>query len=227
MELLKLNVKKRLPEDGVSVKELRRNNIIPAVMYGPGNDAVSLSVEKGEIDKLIKNGGIFKAVINVIIDSDEEKIKVVMIKEIQTQPLSRDILHIDFYEVNLENKIRVKIPVEVTGKSVGVEIGGMLQIIRRELEIMCLPMNIPESVILDVTDLDIGDSIHVNDISLPEEVEVIADVNFTLITVLISKEEEEEVEGEEVEEGEEGAEDDAESEEGASEEQKKKKDASD
>ena len=221
MELLKLNLKKRLPEDGVSVKELRRDNIIPAVMYGLGTSNISLSVKKSELEKLIKKGGIFKTVINVIIDGDEEKAKVVMIKEIQTQPLSRDILHIDLYEVNLKNKIRVKIPVKITGKSVGVEMGGMLQIIRRELEVMCLPMNIPESVILDVTDLDIGNSIHINDISLPEGVEAVADVNFTIITVLISKEEEE-VEDEEEVEGEEGEESDAESENEVGEEQKKK-----
>ncbi len=220
MELLKLNVKKRLPEDGVSVKELRRDNIIPAVMYGSGTSSVSLSLKKSDLEKLIKKGGIFKAVINVIFDGDEEKAKVVMIKEIQTQPLSRDILHIDLYEVNLENKIRVKIPVKITGHSIGVEMGGMLQIIRRELEVMCLPMNIPESVIIDVTDLNIGGSIHVNDISLPEDVEAVADVNFTIITVLISKEEEE-VEDEESE-SEEGVEGDAESESDVAEEQKKK-----
>jgi large subunit ribosomal protein L25 len=88
--------------------------------------------------------------------------------------------------------------VVVTGKSVGVEMGGMLQIIRRELEVLSLPDRIPENITIDITDLDIGDSFHVQDLQLEENVEVPAEVNFTILTILTPKAEEEE----EVEEGE-------------------------
>jgi large subunit ribosomal protein L25 len=104
------------------------------------------------------------------------------------------------------------VPVVTTGKSLGVEMGGMLQIIRRELEVLCLPNQVPENITIDVSDLEIGDSLHVEDLLLEEDVEVPADVNFTILTVLSPKaeEEEEEVEGEEeegvAEEGAEGAE---------------------
>ena len=86
-----------------------------------------------------------------------------------------------------------------TGKSVGVEMGGMLQIIRRELEVFCLPGQVPENITIDVTDLDIGDSFHVQDLPLEGDLEMPADVNFTILTILATKAEEEEVEGEEEE----------------------------
>ncbi len=102
------------------------------------------------------------------------------------------------------------VPVIATGQSVGVENGGMLNIVRRELELFCLPGDIPDSIEIDITDLDIGDSIHIEDIPLGENIEISADVNFTVVTVMSPKAEEEVVEEEEAEleagEGEEGGE---------------------
>ena len=134
-----------------------------------------------------------------------------MIKELQTTPVSRDFLHIDFYEVAMDRKIRVNVSVVPIGHAIGVEEGGILQVVRRELEVLCLPTNIPEAFEIDITALNIGDSIHVGDIPHDEDVEILADVNFTVITVSSPKVEEVE-EPEEAEEGEE-----AEAEEGAEE----------
>ncbi|MDL1964377.1 MAG: 50S ribosomal protein L25, partial [Deltaproteobacteria bacterium] len=125
-----------------------------------------------------------------------------MIKELQIHPVSRDYLHVDFYGISMDRKISVKVPVVAKGKSQGVELGGILQIIRRELEIFCLPGEIPDAIELDVTDLDIGDSIHVKEIPLQGDIEIPADVDFTVITILAPKAEVEE----EAEEGEEEAE---------------------
>ena len=132
-----------------------------------------------------------------------------MIKELQTTPVSRDYLHIDFYEVAMDRKIRVNVPVIPLGNAKGVEEGGILQVVRRDLEVLCLPTNIPEAFEIDISDLEIGDSIHVEDIPHDEDVEIPTEVNFTVITVSSPKieevEEPEELEeGEEVE-GEEGA----------------------
>jgi large subunit ribosomal protein L25 len=85
----------------------------------------------------------------------------VMIKEMQKHPVSQQLLHLDLYEVTMDHKLKVMVPVVTTGKSVGVEMGGMLQIIRRELEVLSLPDQIPENITVDITDLDIGDSFHV------------------------------------------------------------------
>ena len=136
-----------------------------------------------------------------------------MVKELQRHPVTLDFLHVDFYEVDMKRKIKVSVSVIPTGKSVGVERGGLLQIIRRELEVLCLPGKIPESIEIDVTDLDIGDSVHVEEISADKDVEIPADVNFTVLTVITPKTEEEEIEEEEEDALEEGAEEaDAESE---------------
>jgi large subunit ribosomal protein L25 len=113
----------------------------------------------------------------------------------------------------MNTKIKIKVPVITKGKSKGVELGGMLQIIRHELEILCLPSEIPESIEIDITDLDVGDSVHVENIVLKDNVEIQSDVNFTILTIVSPKAVEEEVveEGEEEAEGaEEGAEEVAE-----------------
>jgi large subunit ribosomal protein L25 len=129
-----------------------------------------------------------------------------MVKELQTHPVSRDFLHVDFYEIAMDRKIRVKVPIVTTGMAKGVELGGVLQIIRREIEVLCLPFEVPESFEIDVADLDIGDSIHVRDISQEGEIEFLEDENFTVVTLLIPKiEEEEEPAEEEEEEAEEAA----------------------
>jgi large subunit ribosomal protein L25 len=122
-----------------------------------------------------------------------------MIREFQTHPVSGNFIHIDFYEIDMKRQIKVMVPVVITGQSVGVEVGGMLNIVRREVELLCLPGDIPEAIDIDITALDIGDSIHIEDIPLGENVEISTDVNFTVVTVLSPKVEEEVVEEEEAE----------------------------
>jgi len=127
-----------------------------------------------------------------------------MVKELQTHPVSGNFIHIDFYEIDMKRQINVMVPVITKGHPVGVENGGMLNIVRRELELLCLPGDIPEAIEIDVTDLDIGDSIHMEDIQLGENIELSEDANYTVVTVLSPKLEEEvsEEEDAELEDGE-------------------------
>ncbi|MBU2622226.1 MAG: 50S ribosomal protein L25, partial [Proteobacteria bacterium] len=117
-------------------------------------------------------------------------------------PVSRKYLHIDFYEIAMDRKIKVKVPVVTRGIAKGIDLGGMLQVVRRDIDVLCLPVGIPKAIEIDITELDIGDSIHVRDILLPEGVEIPADVNYTVVTVLVTKAEEKvaEEEGEVAEE---------------------------
>ena len=184
---------------------LRREDKIPAVLYGPKTEPVKLSIDKLDLEPIFKAGAVTQKLLNLQIEGTDTGHKV-MIKEMQRHPVSHNLLHMDFYKVSMDQKIKVMVPVLTTGKSIGVEMGGMIQIIRRELEVLCLPDQIPESITIDVTDLDIGDSFHVEDLQLDEDVEIPAEVNFTILTVLTTKVEEEEVEEEEELEGEEGAE---------------------
>ena len=177
------------------------------MLYGPKTEPILLSVEVRDIEQLLKTGNVGQILLNLIIQNGQETTRPAMIKELQAHPVSGQFLHVDFYEIDLTRKIRVGVPVVATGKSVGVEVGGLLQIVRHELEVLCLPTQIPESIEVDVTNLEIGDSIHVEEIELEGDVEIPADINFTIITCLAPKveaepeEEEEELE-EEAEEAE-------------------------
>jgi large subunit ribosomal protein L25 len=195
-------------------RSLRSEGKTPAVLYGPKTDSVLLSIDTKDFEQILKEASVGSVLLNLQIQNGKTSIRSAMIKELQTHPVTGKFLHVDFYEVDMQKKITAKVPVVAKGKSVGVEVGGLVQYVRRELEVLCLPTAIPEAIEVDITDLNIGDSIHVEDISLSGDVEIPADVNFTVVTVLAPKveeviEEEELAEGEELEEGEEAAEEDA------------------
>lgn len=199
MNNIELKVETRTTTGNSPARALRRAGRIPAVLYGSGSEPVMLSVDTMEMETIIKEGSVGRSIFNLAVDGGK-KIRASMIKELQTHPVTRDILHIDFYEVNMDRKVKVMVPVTANGKSVGVEMGGMLQIIRRELEVLCLPNAIPQEIAIDITDLDIGDSVHVEDIALEGDVEIAHEVNFTVLTILSAKKAEAEAAEEEAEE---------------------------
>ena len=190
MKVIELNAAVRTTVGNGPARALRRDGRIPAVLYGPGTQPVMLSVQMNALEKALKHGKFGQAIFNLAMDSANESTKTVMIKELQSHPLTGNYLHADFYEVDMNRKITVSIPVIPTGKAKGVEDGGVLQIIRRELDVICLPMQIPQSIEIDISDLDIGDSVHVKDIPAREGVEIAFDVNFTVITVVAPKSDE-------------------------------------
>jgi large subunit ribosomal protein L25 len=178
--------------------------MIPGILYGAKTDPIMLSVSTLEMEAIVKQGNIGQLLLNLSIENEQIPSKSAMIKELQRHPITRKCLHVDLYEVAMDKKIRVSIPVATAGKSKGVELGGMLQIIRREVDVLCFPNQIPEALTIDITDLNVGDSIHVEDIPLPKGIEIPADVNFTVVTVLSQKAESEisEEDGAEVDSGE-------------------------
>lgn len=209
METVALNVRSR-EETGKGVaRSLRRQAQLPAVFYGRGIQPVPLAVKAGEVDKLISSA----AGENVLIDLNIERggstqSHRVMIKEIQVDPVKQTILHVDFYAISMDEKISLEVPVTLTGEAVGVSEGGILQQVRRSIEINCLPDRIPEALEIDVSNLAIGDSLHVSDLEVPEGVEVLAEERLTVASVvppakeeeIIAEIPEEEEEREEVEE---------------------------
>ena len=203
MDLIELKTKIRTTTGNGPARRLRMSGQIPAVLYGQKTEPVLLSVNKGDLEQVFKKGGIGQVILNLVIQkNDETTTRPAMIKELQSHPLSRNFIHIDFYEIKMDQKITAKIPVVTTGMAKGVELGGMLQIIRRELEVECLPLAVPESIEIDISDLDIGDSIHVGQIRVEGEIEFLEDDNYTVVTILSPKMEEEPEEEEEAEEGE-------------------------
>lgn len=200
METVALKAHLRDERGKNAARSLRRTGYIPAVLYGRTTPSTSVSVERRALDAILREG-----TGNVFIDLNIEeeagaKPHTVMIKDMEIHPTYRDVLHADFYELDMSRKIRVDVPVVAEGTPAGVEDGGILQIIRRELEVWCLPNKIPEEIVIDVSHLGIGDSIHIEEVPADEGVEYPHEVDFTVIAVAspaMEPAEEEEVEGEE------------------------------
>ena len=201
MELIELKTNIRTTVGNGPARRLRQAGQVPAVFYGPKTESVLLSVNKNDLNLIFKKGRISQIILNLVIQNNGETYtRPAMIKELQVHPVSRNYLHIDFYEIDMDRKVTVRVPVVTTGQSVGIERGGILQIIRRELEVQCLPFEVPKAIEIDITDLDMGDSIHVEDIFLDGEVEFFSEANLTVLTMLSPKVEEEPEEEEEAEE---------------------------
>ena len=211
MERVELQTTVRKSTGNSPARSLRRAGQIPAVLYGPKMETVLLSVKTKDLEQVFRRANAFQVILNLVIQNGKKMTKAAMVKELQTHPVSGNFIHIDFYEIDMKRQINVMVPIITKGQAVGVENGGMLNIVRRELELLCLPGDIPETIEIDITNLDIGYSIHIEDISLGENVEVSADANFTVVTVLSPTVEEEEVVEEE--EGELEADEEAEGEE--------------
>lgn len=202
METFQLEASQRKSTGKGQARALRRQGLIPAVLYGPKTESMLLTISDFDLGKIHKESGGDHAILNLVIKNGGMQNRTAIIKDMQTAPVTRQCLHVDFYEISLDEEITLKVPVELTGKSKGVERGGFLQLVRHGLEISCLPADIPDKIEVDVSDLDIGDSVHVEDISLGEKLTLQFDSNFTVVTV-VAPVVEEEVPEEELEEGEE------------------------
>ncbi len=167
---------------------LRREGKIPAIYYGKDQESVLLALNPNHLEKAVAS----KAGMNVLLS-----LKVAgkgdynaLIKDYQGDAITRAFKHVDFLHVDLNKKIKVNVPVHVTGSAIGVKEGGILQQTTRELEIWCSPTNIPQEITLDVTELKLGHNSHLHDLKLPEGVEVAVHLDVPIVSILIPREEE-------------------------------------
>jgi large subunit ribosomal protein L25 len=164
-------------------RKLRVAGKIPAVVYGKGRAAQSVTLDPKALETLLHKSG---AGLNTLIDlSVGGRTDTVLVKELQRHPVYGEYLHVDFFQVDLTQKITVSIPIHFIGKAKGVEFGGILDHPLRELEVECLPRAIPEFVEVDVSALEIGQSIHVSDLRLPEGVDVKTDPTLPVASVVL------------------------------------------
>lgn len=183
MELIELNAKTRETKGKGAARKLRDSKAIPAIVYGPKTEPMMLSLDMVEFVKIVRDHGNTGLFFNLKIEGGIEK--AVMLKAMQMDAFSLNYLHVDLHEVDMDQTVSVTIPVETSGVCPGVKTGGgMIQVIRRELDIICKPSDMPESIVLDISELNIGDSIHVEDIDLGGAVEIPYEVNFTVITIV-------------------------------------------
>ena len=183
METLEIRAAAREKKRKRDAKRLLRNGRIPGILYGPKTSSMPLELDKREFSTRVA-GSEGSHLVRLKSESTALADKVALVKDMQYHPISGDVIHADLYEVDLTAKITVNVPLHFVGKAAGVVRGGILQPIVREIEVECLPLDIPAYFDVDVSALDIGDSVHVEELTMPADVTAVYDSNFPLVAVV-------------------------------------------
>ena len=218
-EILTIAAQRRERAGKGPARAARRAGRVPGVIYGSKKDPAMITLDPRELERELKTGGFLATIYNVSIDQDKER---VLPRDVQFDPVTDRAIHVDFLRVSAATSVTVQVPVNFLNEeeSPGLKRGGLLNVVRHEIEMTCRADAIPSGIDIDLTGLDIGDSIHISMITLPDGVApTITDRDFTVATIAaptVVQEDEEAEEGDELEEGvegeiEEGAEGEAES----------------
>ena len=195
-----------------ATRQLRKNGYVPAILYGGKREPVPLALETKTLTRdLLKFHG-HNVVLSLDIEGDKSKKKhYVLIKDIQTDPITDSVLHVDFLEIELDKEIIMEVPILYTGTAKGVDMGGILNIMAHTVKVKGLPLDILDEITVDVTDLEVTSAgITCGDLSIPSDVTLEEELDRVCVSVVAPKAEVEEVEEEEEGEAEEGAEADSE-----------------
>jgi large subunit ribosomal protein L25 len=173
------------------VKKLRASGRVPATIYGRQAKPQNLEISAKEISDLIHDSVSENLLVDLSVENDARSKRLALVQEIQHHPLDGKVLHVDFHEVAENEKVTVQVPVETTGEAAGVKTGGgVLEHVLFKLKVRCLPKDLPEQIVVDVTALEIGKSIHIADVKAPEGVEILGDKHITVVAVAAPRAEE-------------------------------------
>jgi large subunit ribosomal protein L25 len=187
MATASLSAQSRTSSGKGAARSLRRDGRLPAIIYGHAREPQSLSIVARDFDRLLEKYAAENTVIELQIEGSMSR---TLIREIQRHPVKRNVLHVDFQELVAGERMVVNIPIVLQGVPAGVRLaGGILSQVLQELECRVDPLNMPSSITVDVTEVTIGHSVHVSDISVPEGVEVLDDPESTVAVVAAPKEE--------------------------------------
>lgn len=167
-----------------AMNRLRTSGQLPAVVYGQGQEALSVQMDSKAFSKKMSLAGKNAMIQLSISGGDQPQQTMVAVKEVQRHPVTNDILHVDFLKISMDKPMETAVPLHFVGNAPGVKEGGMLSIVHRELNIKCLPALIPETIEIDVKNLHIGNSLTIKDIALAEGIEVYVDANEPLVHVV-------------------------------------------
>ena len=166
------------------VKKLRSAGRIPAVIYGGKTQPQNLEVDRKSIEDLIHHSASENVLVDLTVDKDAKGNRLALVKEVQHYALTGKVLHIDFHEISETETITVMVPVESVGEASGVKNGGgILEHVLHKVKVRCLPKNLPEAIIVDVTALEIGKAIHIGELLAPEGVEILGDKHISVLAV--------------------------------------------
>jgi large subunit ribosomal protein L25 len=174
-------------------KKLRESGRVPAVIYGRQTKPINLELKTKEMEDLIHHSASENLLVDLQVDKDERPKRLALVQEIQHHPLTGKLLHIDFHEVAEDEKVMINVPVESTGEAEGVKTGGgVLEHVLFKIKVRALPKDLPEVITVDVTNLKLGESIHLGDIPVPPGVEILGDKHLSIFAVAAPRTEEEE-----------------------------------
>jgi large subunit ribosomal protein L25 len=200
-ERVRLEVRKRDERGSAVSRRLRADGLIPGVLYTGGKDATAFTVPERDLRKALSGEHGRHAILDVVLEGQQRAHHAVL-KDFQVDAVKSRLLHVDFHEVRLDQTIQAQVAVELVGTPAGVVQGGMLSQVTREVNVEALPMEVPDRLPIDVSHLEIGDSIRLTELAAPDGVRLLDDPDTVLATVSHARVEEPEVAVEEVPEGE-------------------------
>ncbi len=187
MSEVNLNVEVRDESGTGSARAARRAGLVPGVIYGGDLPPVGITIKYNELLKAINSGNFIGSMVQITHSGSSQK---VLTKDIQFHPVSDMAMHVDLYRVNADSKIEVEVSISIVGEedSPGLKGGGSLNVVRHSIEVACAAGNIPDEITVDVSALEIGDSLHISEINLPKGVKsAITDRDPTILTVIASR----------------------------------------
>jgi len=199
MKSVSLKVYPRAATRRNALTPLRAAGRIPAVIYGAGHEPQSLEVDSRELDTVLHHHVSETVLVDLNVENDNRAQRLALVQDVQHHPLSRKVLHVDFHEVSADEPVIVPIPVESTGEAVGVKTGGgVLEHVLHKIKVRALPKDLPEAIIVDVSNLEIGRAIHLGEVQAPPGVEILGNRELVVFACAAPKTEAEAVEEEAV-----------------------------
>lgn len=193
MEDIGLSAQLREETGKGAAKRLRNEGSLPAILYGPDiKENLNLSLDAKNLGQILHGGAAANRMVSLTIEgAGENNPRTVMFKEIRRHPVKESLLHVDLIEVRMDETVTVEVPIVIVGKSPGVAEGGILQQELRSIEVTCLPGNIPGTIEIDISALEMGNAVHVSDVTLPEGVEASTDGDHAVVSIVAPAAEEE------------------------------------
>jgi len=180
-----------------AARRLRAKGAVPAIYYGPDTEPMALSVEAQGLRRLLSQGKGEALLVDLQIESEKgPQTKKALLKEVQLHPVCDRVLHADFYGISKDREITVEVPLRMVGTPIGVTKGGILETVRREMTVSCLPDSLVDSIEVDVSNLDIGGALHVHEIAFPEGITPVEEGHLTVAVVAAPEAEEAPIEEE-------------------------------
>jgi len=187
MERVTVQAKRR---DGLGknqVRRLRRDGLIPGIVYGRGSDPVPVAVESKALRAALHTTSGMNVLIDLALANGDRESRTVMVKDLQRDIFLRNITHVDFYAIDLTRTVEAHVPITFVGHAAGIAEGGVFEVHLREILVRCLPMQIPEHIEFDISALEVGDAIHARDLVVPSDVAVVTPPEEVVATIVVPK----------------------------------------